>query len=85
MGILAHAKEPETVPRWAMRLANGNIELSFDTARAGQLVELQSTSAPGQTEWETVMELAAENAGLQQVEIDLSDSDAQFFRLLLIE
>ena len=69
----------------AKRLANGNIELSFDAARAGQLVELQSTPALGQAEWEAVMEWAAENAGLQQVEIDVSDSDAQFFRLLLIE
>ena len=69
----------------AKRLANGNIELSFDAARAGQLVELQSTPALGQAEWEAVMECAAENAGLQQVEIDVSDSDAQFFRLLLIE
>ena len=31
------------------------------------------------------MEWATENTGLQKVEIDVSDSDAQFFRLLLIE
>ncbi len=31
------------------------------------------------------MQWATENAGLQQVEIDVFDSDAQFFRLLLIE
>ena len=50
-----------------------------------RIVELQSTPALGQAGWEAVMEWATENAGLQQVEIDVSDSDAQFFRLLLIE
>ena len=69
----------------AKRLANGNIELSFDATRDGQIVELQSTPALGQAGWEAIMEWASENAGLQQVEIDVSDSDAQFFRLLLIE
>ena len=69
----------------ARRLANGQIELSFDATRDGQIVELQSTPALGQAGWEAVMEWATENAGLQQVEIDVSDSDAQFFRLLLIE
>ena len=69
----------------ARRLANGKIELSFDATRDGQIVELQSTPALGQAGWEAVMEWATENAGLQQVEIDVSDSDAQFFRLLLIE
>ena len=69
----------------ARRLANGKIELSFDATRDGQIVELQSTPALGQAGWEAVMEWATENAGLQQGEIDVSDSDAQFFRLLLIE
>ena len=69
----------------ARPLANGKIGLSFDATRDGQIVELQSTPALGQAGWEAVMEWATENAGLQQVEIDVSDSDAQFFRLLLIE
>ena len=69
----------------AKRLANGNIELSFNATRAEQLVELQTTHVLGQVEWTTVLEWTAENAGLQQVKIDVSNLDAQFFRLLLIE
>ena len=69
----------------AKRLANGRIGLHFDAARAGQLVEVQTTRALGQTAWQTVMEQVAEEAGPQQVEVDVSNSGGQFFRLLLAE
>ena len=69
----------------AVRLANGRLELRFNTARAGQLVEVQFTRALGQAGWETVIEQVAEEAGPQQVEVDVSDSGGQFFRLLLAE
>jgi hypothetical protein len=68
-----------------VRLANGRLELRFNAARAGQLVEVQSTRALGQAGWETVIEQVAEEAGPQQVEVDVSDSGGQFFRLLLTE
>ena len=61
------------------------IELSFDAARSGQLVELQTTEQIGQGKWETMLEWPAEDAGLQQLEVDVSDSSAQFFRLLILE
>ena len=68
-----------------VRLANGRLELRFNAARAGQLVVVQSTRALGQAGWETVIEQVAEEAGPQQVEVDVSDSGGQFFRLLLTE
>jgi len=69
----------------AKRLANRRIELNFNAARGGQVVEVQSTDALGQVRWETVMEQVAEAAGPQQVEVDVSNSGSQFFRLLLTE
>ncbi|MED6315011.1 MAG: hypothetical protein VX704_08245, partial [Verrucomicrobiota bacterium] len=59
--------------------------LHFNAARSGQLVEVQSSRALGQKQWETVMEHVADKAGPQQVEVDVFDSDGQFFRLLLME
>ena len=69
----------------AKRLPNDQIELHFNAARSGQLVEVQSSRALGQKQWETVMEHVADKAGPQQVEVDVFDSDGQFFRLLLME
>jgi hypothetical protein len=67
------------------RLANGQIGLHFHAARAGQLVEVQSSGTLGPAAWKTVIEQVADEAGPQQVEVDVSDSGGQFFRLLLAE
>ena len=49
------------------------------------MVELQTAQQIGQEKWKTMLEWTAEDAGLQQLEVDVSDSNAQFFRLLLLE
>ena len=61
------------------------IELCFDATRSGQMVEIQTTKNINQGNWQTFMQWNSEDAGLQQVEVDVTGSDAQFFRLLLIE
>ena len=61
------------------------IELSFNSAYNGQLVELQTIGQIGREKWKTVMEWNTEDAGLQQLKVDVSDLNAQFFRLLHVE
>ena len=62
-----------------------SIELSFNSAYNGQLVELQTIGQIGREKWKTVMEWNTEDAGLQQLKVDVSDLNAQFFRLLHVE
>ena len=69
----------------AKLLDNNMIELCFDATRSGQMVEIQTTKNINQGNWQTFMQWNSEDAGLQQVEVDVTGSDAQFFRLLLIE
>ncbi|MDP6893715.1 MAG: hypothetical protein QF731_11140, partial [Verrucomicrobiota bacterium] len=69
-------QNPASVFHLSAKLLNTRIiELSFDAARSGQLVELQTTGHIGQKKWETMLEWTAEDAGLQQLEVDVSDSN----------
>jgi len=49
------------------------------------LFEIQSTPALGQAVWKSILEVDVKTGGPQQVEVDLPDGEAQFFRLLLVE
>ncbi|MDP6082685.1 MAG: lamin tail domain-containing protein [Verrucomicrobiota bacterium] len=65
-------------------LANGTLRLVFE-ALPGRLFEIQSTPALGQAVWKSILEVDVKTGGPQQVEVDLPDGEAQFFRLLLVE
>ena len=79
-------KNAASVFQLSGKLLNRSIlELSFNAVTSGQMVELQTAQQIGQEKWKTMLEWTAEDAGLQQLEVDVSDSNAQFFRLLLLE
>jgi hypothetical protein len=65
-------------------LANSKLRLVFE-ALPGRLFEIQSTPTLGQAAWKSILEVDVKTGGPQQVEVDLPDGEAQFFRLLLVE
>jgi len=65
-------------------LADGTLRLVFE-ALPGRLFEIQSTPALGLAAWKSILEVDVKTGGTQQVEVDLPDGEAQFFRLLLVE